>query len=212
MKLLLKEHELSLSPSFGSVKEAHVLSESKCSQVLERSTVTWALQKVWGFNPQLCRQTDTRCSQWEFCPSKQLGIVHLCTCLSVGLSQVNTRVAVRANLLSELGTPCVPRVTGDTATPGASCSLVLRTPMAPVLQERSDRYLWGYGSLRHSAFGTRRYCSSLEDVLGQIHTPKMPVLTDKAGGSCSPAPSWSWRVCLVFLRLNFYRSRNKLLI
>lgn len=162
---------------------------------------TWALQKVWGFNPQLCRQTDTRCSQWEFCPSKQLGIVYLCTCLNVGLSQVNTRVAVRVNLLSEPGTPCVPRVTGDTATPGASCSLVLRTPMASptcvLLQERSDRYLWGHSSLRHSAFGTQRYRSPLEDVLGQILTSKMPVLTDKAQGSSPPSTECFQPACLL---------------
>lgn len=143
----------------------------------------WALQKVWGFNPQLYRQADTRCIQWEFCPSKQLGIVNLCTCLNMDLGQVNTCVTVRVNLLSELGTPCVPCVAGDMATSGASCRLVLRTLMAHptcvLPQERSDRYLWGYRSLRHSALGERRYCSPLNNVLGQIRTSKMPVLTDK---------------------------------
>lgn len=128
-------------------------------------------------------QADTLCIQWEFCPSKQLGIVHLCACLNMDLSQVNTRVAIRVNLLAELGTPCVPCVAGDMATSGASCRLVLRTPMAHpacvLLQESSDRYLWGYSSLRHSALGVRRYCSPSKDVLGQIHASKMPVLTDK---------------------------------
>lgn len=200
---VLKRHTYSLNPNV-----AKCWRDSRSHRHIhfsfffdELEMCTWALQKAWGFNPQLCRQTDTRCIQWEFVLSKQLGIVHLCTCLNVGLSQVNTRVAVRTNLLLEPGAPCVPRVTGDTATPGASCSLVLRTPMAPptcvLPQERSDRYLWGHSSLRHSAFGTRRYCSPLEDVLGQILASKMPVLTDKAQGSSSPSSECFQPACLL---------------
>lgn len=165
----------------------------------------WALQKVWGFNPQLYRQTDTHCIQWEFCSSKLLGIVPYYPCPSVDLSEVNMCVAVRVNLLSEPGTPCVSRVTGDTATPGDSCRLVLRTPVAHptcvLPQERSDRDLWGYSSLRHSPFGARRYCSPLEDVLGQIHASKMPVLTDKAEGSSSPNTQYLQPACLLLPEL-----------
>lgn len=216
-----------------------MLSESKCSQVLERPMVTWACSLflfLWWFKnvqmgtaehlrvyPQLYRQTNTHCSQWQFCPSKRLGIVPSYPCLNVDLSRINTHVAVALICLQSREHPASLASPGTWPHLELSCRRVLRTLMAHptcvLPQESSDRYLWGYSSLRHSAFGAQRYCPPLGDVLGQIDTSKVPVLTDKAEGSSSPnaeyfqpALSWSWRACLVFLRLNFYRGRNRLLI
>lgn len=46
-------------------------------------------------------------------------------------------------------------------------------------------------------FGAWRYCCPLKDVLGQIHTSKMPVLADKAEGSSSPNTGYFQPVCLL---------------
>lgn len=168
---MFKKDGLNFSPSFNSVRKAHVCSLNP--NVVKHWRDPWspghvrfffdglemckqALQKVWEFNPQPYRQRDTLCIQWEFCPSKQLGILHLYTCLDVDLSPVNTCVELYTLICFQSWERRVPRVTGDVATPGAPCRLVLRTPVAQpmcvLLQERSDRYLWGYSSLRHSVW------------------------------------------------------------
>lgn len=65
----------------------------------------------------------------------------------------------------------------------ASCKLVLRmlitNPHVSGHRRGAIDISEGYSSLRHLAFGVVRYRSPLKDVLGQIHTFKMPVLTDK---------------------------------
>lgn len=65
----------------------------------------------------------------------------------------------------------------------ASCELTLRSLItSPHVSHRGRGAIdtaEGHSGLRHSAFGAVRYRCPLKDVLGQILTFKMPVLTDK---------------------------------